>query len=88
MNKLQWNLYQNSYIFIQENTIENVVRKCRPSCLGLNVLMRIIQIMPDYTWCDFMQTAVQHLHRAAVSPLNGHAITIPTRPDVALLIIM
>ena len=24
-NKLQWNLYQNFYIFIQENAFENVV---------------------------------------------------------------
>ena len=26
-NKLQWNLKRNSYIFIQENAFENVVRK-------------------------------------------------------------
>ena len=26
-NKLKWNLKRNSYIFIQENAIENVVRK-------------------------------------------------------------
>ena len=33
MNKFQWNLNPNSYIFKQE--------KCRPFCLGLNVLKGI-----------------------------------------------
>ena len=37
-NKLQWNLDQNLYIFIQENVFENVVRKLVAICLGLNVL--------------------------------------------------
>ena len=37
-NKLQWNSNRNSNIFIQENAFENVVRRCRPSCLGLDVL--------------------------------------------------
>ena len=36
-NKLQWNINQNSYIFIQEITFENVIQaKCQPFCLGLN----------------------------------------------------
>ena len=37
-NKFKWNLNQNSHIFIQENAIENVVRKMATICLGLNVL--------------------------------------------------
>ena len=37
-NKLQWNVYRNSYIFTQENSFEIVVCKWRPFCLGLNVL--------------------------------------------------
>ena len=37
-NKLQWNLNRNSYIFIQENAFENVVRKMSAIFLGLNVL--------------------------------------------------
>ena len=37
MNKLQWNLKQNSYIFIQENAIENVVYKMAAIYLSLNV---------------------------------------------------
>ena len=36
--KLQWNLNQISYIFIQENAFENVVWKMPSICLGLNVL--------------------------------------------------
>ena len=37
--KLQWNLNRNSYIFIQENALENVVRKMsailsRPQCVN------------------------------------------------------
>ena len=39
MNKLQWNLKQNSYIFIQENAFENVVCEMvaissRPQCIN------------------------------------------------------
>ena len=37
-NKLQWNLYRNLHIFIQENVFENVICKMVPICLGLNVL--------------------------------------------------
>ena len=37
-NKLQWNLKRNSYIFIEENALENVVWKMASICLGLNVL--------------------------------------------------
>ena len=37
-NKLQWNLNRNLYIFIQENTFENVW-KWRPFYLGLNELI-------------------------------------------------
>ena len=38
-NKLQWNVYRNSYIFIQENPFENVVWKMvailsRPQCVN------------------------------------------------------
>ena len=38
MNKLQWNLKRNLYIFIQENALE-ISAKWRVFCLGLNVLM-------------------------------------------------
>ena len=37
-NKLQWNLNQNQYIFIQENAFENDVWKMA-ICLGLNVFV-------------------------------------------------
>ena len=37
-NKLQWNLKQNSYIFIQENAFEMSSEKWRSFCLDLNVL--------------------------------------------------
>ena len=36
-NKVQWNLNRNSYLFIQENAFENIVWKCRPFCLDLNI---------------------------------------------------
>ena len=38
MNKLQWNINRNSYIYIQENTFVNVVRNMAAIFLGLNVL--------------------------------------------------
>ena len=39
-NKLKWNLYRNSYIYIQENALENVVCKMvtvlpRPQCVKM-----------------------------------------------------
>ena len=40
-NKLRWNLYRNSYIFIKENAFENIVNKTavilsRPQCGNVN----------------------------------------------------
>ena len=40
LNKLQCNINQSSYIFIQENAFENVVW-CRPFCLDLNVWINV-----------------------------------------------
>ena len=44
-NKLQWNLYRNSYIFIHENAFENVVWKMvailsRPQCV--KIMIRVL----------------------------------------------
>ena len=39
-NKLQWNLYRNSHIFIQEIAFENVVCEMASFYLGLNVLIK------------------------------------------------
>ena len=36
LNKLKWNLNQNTPIFIQENEFENSFAKWRPFCLSLN----------------------------------------------------
>ena len=38
-NRIQWNLNQNGYIFIQGNAFKNSSGKWWPSCLGLNVLI-------------------------------------------------
>ena len=57
-NKLQWNLSRNLCIFIKENAFENVFwkmlavlsqpsGKCRPFCLGLNVLSIITTLMEN-----------------------------------------
>ena len=55
-NKLQWNLNQNSYIFIQENAFENVVWKMsailsRPQCVDTytNHHLRIVNRDPQNT---------------------------------------
>ena len=46
-NKFQWNLKQNTYIFIHENVFEfeNVWEMASILCLGLNVLNMSIKIM-------------------------------------------
>ena len=38
MNKFQWNIKQNSYIFIQENAFENVVCEMASICPDHNTL--------------------------------------------------
>ena len=38
---------QNSYIFIQENTVENVFAKLQPFCLSLNVLTQVFCEIPS-----------------------------------------
>ena len=48
-NKLQWNLNRNSYIFIQENTFENVVCEMvailsRPQCVEMKLSIRSCKI--------------------------------------------
>ena len=53
-NKLQWNLHQNSYIFIQENAFENVVWKTaailsRPQCV--NTLLTVLGL--TYAWTNY-----------------------------------
>ena len=37
-NKFQWNINQNGFIFIQKIHLKISSAKCRPFCLGLNVL--------------------------------------------------
>ena len=37
-NRFQWNVNQNSNIFIEENMFENVICRWWPFCLGPNVL--------------------------------------------------
>ena len=41
-NKFRWNIYQNSYIFIQAYAFKMSSAKCRPFCFGLNVLKIIL----------------------------------------------
>ena len=39
MHELQYNLYQNTNIFIEENVLENAV-KCQVFCLSFNALLK------------------------------------------------
>ena len=43
-NKLQRNLNWNSYIFIQKDAFENILRKWQPFCLSLNVLTTLFHV--------------------------------------------
>ena len=56
-NKLQWNLNQNSYIFIQENALENVVWKMvailpRPQCVK-NIIIKLSMLIDDQIVMSF-----------------------------------
>ena len=47
-NKLQWNLKQNSYIFIQEYVFENVVLEIGSFCLSPYRSIGIIRHLTNY----------------------------------------
>ena len=52
-NKLKWNINKNSYIFIQENTFENVVRKMaallsRPQCANWGICLYCLSLAQCY----------------------------------------
>ena len=56
-NKLQWNLNQNSYIFIQENALANVVWKMaailpRPQCVK-NIIIKLSMLIDDQIVMSF-----------------------------------
>ena len=50
-NKIQWNLNRNSYIFIQENTFENVVWKMA-AILSLPQCVNEMAQVHSLQWCD------------------------------------
>ena len=62
-HKLQWNVYRNSNIFIEDNALENVVCKMASIFLGLNVLTMNFRTTPpwymyyshQYRDCDFVE---------------------------------
>ena len=66
---LQWNLDWNSYIFIQEMHLKMSSGKCRPFCLGLNVLRRAycgVQSCPlPWLLGDVVLTWVQEISNLA-----------------------
>ena len=66
-NKLQWILKRNSYIFIKENTFENVVCEMAPVFLGLNVLC------VTHTWTTHRPLQWRHNGRDSVSNHKPYA---------------
>ena len=55
-NKQQWNLHQNSYLFIQENAFENVVWKMaailsRPQCVKMSLVGIPCILSYAVNWC-------------------------------------
>ena len=83
-NKLQWNVNQNSYIFIQENPFENVV--WQPFCLGLNVLTKLL-LMLVHGWvinstviyCSNYSSSpwltIKYTNKSAPGPFYWHGLT-------------
>ena len=59
-NKFQWNRKGNSYIFIQQKAVENIVCKMETFCLGLNVLSHqvIFELPITYGEADVSTQAV------------------------------
>ena len=48
---IQWNLKLNSYIFIKENSFENIVYEIMATCLGCNMLdTDCASISMDFYW--------------------------------------
>ena len=55
-NKLQWNINQNSWIFIKENPSQNVVWKMaailsRPQCVNISLSFLQISLLMEVKWC-------------------------------------
>ena len=78
-NKLQWNICRNSYIFIQENAFENVVREMsailsRPQCVKSYVSWASYMVHIDHGLICYFQranvTTYTFRHNAANSYLN------------------
>ena len=64
-NNLQWNINQNSYIFIQENAFENVVRKLA-AILSLSQCVRYAQM------CQVAPESWRHLTRMLTKINQNH----------------
>ena len=85
-NKLQWNLNQNSHIFIQENAFEKVIWKMaailsRPLCV--KILSSLVQVIVfeiaatsgnELNMMDPSIYSVLSIYRGWLGPRNGTAI--------------
>ena len=79
-NKLQWNINRNSYIFIQENALENVVCEMASICLGLNVLKNLLALISFIMLITIQSFHIfAHTHTMAVDPLLHYICKIMTR---------
>ena len=74
VNKLHWNFYPNSNIFIQENAFENVVCEIASICLGLNMLKHI-------TYSVWWNTPDNKAHGANMGP--AWVLSAPDGPHVS-----
>ena len=67
-NKVQWNFYQNSNIFVEENAFKMSSAKCRPICLDPNTSISSDIAMLSVDWATFVQLG-------ACSVVRCHVIT-------------
>ena len=75
-NKLQWNLNQNSYIFIQENAFDNVLWKMaailsRPQCVNLTLWPYMLSFPSLY----YMMLQGYHLWLFIIGGIGGCLLT-------------
>ena len=68
-NKLQWNVNQNSYIFIKKIQLKMLSGKWRPFCLGLNVLGRVSKRLPSIFYPDPLGLLHWHWRNLSIVPV-------------------
>ena len=88
MNKLQWNVYRNSYIFIQENPFENVVWKMvailsRPQCVKTDIHV-VLGFQDTVYWSDWLTKSIFKANKFNGNNVSSVAVDLVSPMDLQI----